>query len=610
MVRNKVTALILASSLLLGSTLTAYADAADEGTVSSSVISESAETETGAGSETEPDVEVTPSPEPEQNPVDNGSTTEDGTQDPSAGEEETPSVTPTPGADISGGAEVSAETANSDITPDSPITEEEAHKAANETQAPQQTIGTPGTPAPDLSWVSPAGIRTASFKTIAGTAADGEEKISDAVRKDYKKIDPSYAIAKENETKIYEDQTADARVVGTIDKDGIMNVLKTKADYLYVESLNVRGYILRKDVISGAAAMAHVANTDLSKVPKAKTLIKLEENAAADDFKVTAYQFKEANGEDLVKYAKRHRKTGYRENGKSWDSGVDNLQFISKVVSFYNLNEADAAEQKYASYGKEVTELTQAQAGDIFTLDNGELCLYTGNDSVLLCSEEEKGVCEKSIHDVLVVSMRRPDYEKQLPKEEEKLPEDTLMGSTIEEQCWNYLTKNVGLGEVAAAGALGNIKAECGFQPGNLENWVNALMNCSDEQFTAACDSGVYTYAQFMDDRYTYPNGNGSQWGYGLIGFTSKSAKAVLWANTIAMGRSLSDLKGQLDAVAQIYGEKLFWISNASTEQAAADWFYYVGMGNPLGGTNGYGYEYTIPTRQAYAAEYYAMFHS
>lgn len=603
MMRNKITALLLSSALFFGSAVNTYADTEGEDAMPSfpaqteSVREEVKETDDLS----DPAAETEPTPEPDQTDT-----------------EYTEAADDSRAADsVSGYSEEAADAASdtqteSETTASDDAAQAAAEQAANETQAAQQTVGIPGVQAPDLSWVSPAGVRGASY-AVAEKAADETDAgiISDAVRKEYKKVDPSYALALKDSTPIYESRSTEARTVGTIAEGGVMNVLKTKASYLYVESLNVRGYVRCEDVLTGPAVMEHVQTGNLSKLPKAETLVELEENAAADDFKVTAYQFTEANGEDVVKYAKRHSDTVYNEEGTVWESGLDNIHFIQKVYSFYNLDEAGAADESYADFGETVSELSQTQAGDLFILDNGELCICTGQDSVLLCSEEEKGFCEKSIHDVLVVSMHRPDYGKQLPEEEEEsVPEDTLIGATVEEQCWNYLTKNVGLSEIAAAGAMGNLMAECGFQTGNLENWVNALMNCSDEQFTAACDTGIYSYGQFLDDRYTYPNGNGSQWGYGLIGFTSRSAKAVLWANTVAMGRSLSDLKGQLDAVAQIYGDKLFWISFSSVEQAAADWFYYVGMGNPLGGTNGYGYEYTIPDRQAYAADFYARFHS
>ncbi|MDO4617044.1 MAG: phage tail tip lysozyme [Lachnospiraceae bacterium] len=669
MKRKKLAALLLISSLTAGSALTAFADPAD-GTVSSSSAAEEAEVSgEGAGESTES------GDTPVEDPNQNGSAEEIGENtDP---ENTTPSVpgTETNNENGNSGTETGTDPipSNSDnsggtAAPEDPEINDAANQAANESQAPQQTTGRPGVAAPDLSWVSPDGIIASSAVILEEDESD--ETLSSAVRRDYRKIDGSIAFAKADDTKIYEEGSTEAREVGTIAANGLLHVLKVKGSYLYVESMNVRGYVLRSSVIYGPKAETLAEGRDLTEAPAAKALVKLKDNRAADDYQVTVYQFQEQAGDKVIRYAKEHLDSVYRTDGTSWTTGIDNNGFVHAVYDFFDLiseeentaieqslqqvkeavsvttaasadtgetataaalteetsgsaavseaaqeETADAEGAAYQSFGEAVTDLANAQAGDLFILDPNEICLYTGADTVLICTEEEQGVTEKSIHDVLIVSMRRPNYENQVEEaeaeSEEAQDENVLIGATIEEQCWNYLTKNIGLSETAAAGAMGNIKAECGFKPGNLENWVNALMNCTDEQFTAACDTGVYTYSQFMDDKYTFPtSGNGSQWGYGLIGFTSRSAKAVLWANTIAKGRSLSDLRGQLDAVAQIYGEKLFWISSASVDQAAADWFYYVGMGNPLGGTNGYGYEYTIPSRQAYAAEYYAMFHS
>ncbi len=711
MKRKKLLSFILAASMVAGSAMMVYADGEDGTVSSSSAAEESAEAEEGTdetqGEETETSDSAQESTGESTEEVQNGSTGES-TGSETIGSSDSSSAASDTAADTS---YTGTETADDSAVQDA------ANQAANESQAPQETVGTPGVAAPDLSWVSPDGIITSSTVITASEEEDADG-LSDSVREDYQKIDPVYAIARKDTVTIYEDKSRESRAVGTIQKGGVMHVLKVKAGWFYVESENVRGYVRIRDVIYGDYTESKVAAMDLSQAAKAEEIVPLEENAAADDYGVTVYQFNAASGEDVIAYAREHLGAKYQEEGTSWDTGFDNDGFINQVYSFYQVGKSQE-EADYTTYGLEVASLEEAQAGDLLILDNGSLALYTGAETVILCSDEEivieqetaeesegtdpeqqeeaaaqventqqaaetegtgenqnqtagqqdaaaeqqaevqsqeagrqaenaevqtqdeqqqaeaaevqaaeqteaqpaaeqtaeaqpiltkkLGVTEKSIHDVMVTAIRRPDYEAPF----KETVEDGLVGDTVEEQVWNYLTKNLGLSDTAAAGAMGNMKAECGFQTGNLENWVNALMNCSDEQFTAAVDTGVYTLSQFLDDKYTYPtSGNGSQWGYGLIGFTSRSAKTVLWANTVAMGRSLSDLRGQLDAVAQIYGEKLFWVSSTSVDQAVADWFYYIEMGNPLGGTNGYGYDYTIPTRAAYAAEYYAQFHS
>ena len=44
-----------------------------------------------------------------------------------------------------------------------------------------------------------------------------------------------------------------------------------------------------------------------------------------------------------------------------------------------------------------------------------------------------------------------------------------LKGSTTEEKIWNYLVGN-GLSEYGAAGLMGNLYAESGLSPTNLQN--------------------------------------------------------------------------------------------------------------------------------------------
>ncbi len=712
MKRKKLLTLVLASSLALGSVLSVYADSED-GAVSSSSAAEETIEEGSESSSSESETETGSSEEAQsgQDTTDTDSTADSGSE---SGWSDTTSNSDT-GSDNSGYTE-STDTFNVDYsgteTPDDSAIEDAANQAANESQAAQETVGVPGVAAPDLSWVDPSGIKTSTTSTaVVESEETGENTLKEAARSEYQKIDASYLIANAEVVNIYEDRSDAARVVGTIPNGGVMHLLKIRAGWFYIESQNVRGYVHVSDVVYGPTADDQVETMDLTQVSKASETVALEENAAADDYEYTVYQFGTPDGEDIIGYARMHLDVDYTavseetveaaqaeaaeaensdqtanaansdaaQNGDSadaasavqatdttqavngetgvavtaavtgetvetaetvsaaeeavdqanadnatseisetdsdsdkkleWEDEVDNTTFIDRVYSFYQIGKSEE-EADYASYGELIENLSDAQAGDLLFLDNGEMALYADEDSVILSNINETGtqeICQKSIHDVTIVSIRRPDYDKSDSEEET----EGLTGDTVEEQVWNYLTKKIGMSEVAAAGAMGNMKAECGFQTGNLENWVNALMNCSDEQFTAAVDTGVYTLGQFLDDKYTYPtSGNGSQWGYGLIGFTSRSAKAVLWANTVSVGKSLSDLEGQLDAMAQIYGGKLFWVSSASVEQAASDWFYYIEMGNPMGTYNGYGYDYTIPSRQAYALTYYNAFHS
>ena len=90
-----------------------------------------------------------------------------------------------------------------------------------------------------------------------------------------------------------------------------------------------------------------------------------------------------------------------------------------------------------------------------------------------------------------------------------------LTGKTNEEKIWNYLTAQ-GLTEAGAAGLMGNLYAESGLEPKNLQNSYEKKLGYTDATYTAAVDNG--TYQNFARDAA----------GYGLAQWTYWSRKEAL----------------------------------------------------------------------------------
>lgn len=99
---------------------------------------------------------------------------------------------------------------------------------------------------------------------------------------------------------------------------------------------------------------------------------------------------------------------------------------------------------------------------------------------------------------------------------------------------WNYL-KGKGLNDYAVAGIMGNIYAESGFKPTNLQNTYEKKLGYTDDSYTAAVDSGAYT--NFVKDSA----------GYGLVQWTYWSRKEALLNYARSLGKSIGDLGMQLD---------------------------------------------------------------
>ena len=113
-----------------------------------------------------------------------------------------------------------------------------------------------------------------------------------------------------------------------------------------------------------------------------------------------------------------------------------------------------------------------------------------------------------------------------------------LTGKTNEEKIWNYLTAQ-GLTEAGAAGLMGNLYAESGLEPKNLQNSYEKKLGFTDSTYTVAVDSGAYK--GFVNDSA----------GYGLAQWTYWSRKEALLDYAKARGKSVGDLEAQLGLLVQ-----------------------------------------------------------
>lgn len=137
-----------------------------------------------------------------------------------------------------------------------------------------------------------------------------------------------------------------------------------------------------------------------------------------------------------------------------------------------------------------------------------------------------------------------------------------LIGKTNEEKIWNYF-KAQGMTEAGAAGLMGNLYAESGLIPTNLQNTYEKKLGYTDASYTAAVDSGAYT--NFAKDSA----------GFGLAQWTYWSRKEALLAYAKAAGKSIGDLEMQLGFLLQElssgYKAVLNMLKTATTVRAASD---------------------------------------
>lgn len=109
-----------------------------------------------------------------------------------------------------------------------------------------------------------------------------------------------------------------------------------------------------------------------------------------------------------------------------------------------------------------------------------------------------------------------------------------LKGASDSEKIWNRLDDE-GFNDYGKGGLMGNLDAESGLKPKNLQNSYEKKLGYTDDSYTAAVDNG--SYGNFVKDSA----------GYGLAQWTYWSRKQNMLTFARAAGKSIGDLEMQLD---------------------------------------------------------------
>ena len=141
---------------------------------------------------------------------------------------------------------------------------------------------------------------------------------------------------------------------------------------------------------------------------------------------------------------------------------------------------------------------------------------------------------------------------------------DEKMGDTTdcnpEKRIWDVLLSQIG-NEYGVAGLMGNLYAESGLNPKNLQNTYNKKLNISDEEYTMLVDGG--NYPDFITDKA----------GYGLAQWTYYTRKQNLLNYAKQKGTSIGNLDMQLEFLLQElsgYGNVYQTLIHAKTVREAA----------------------------------------
>ena len=104
------------------------------------------------------------------------------------------------------------------------------------------------------------------------------------------------------------------------------------------------------------------------------------------------------------------------------------------------------------------------------------------------------------------------------------------------ETIWRWLWERIG-NDYGVAGLMGNLCAESGLNPCNLQNSYEKLLGYTDQTYTEDVDCGAYSEYQFVHDHA----------GYGLAQWTARERKQALYDFAKLKGASIGDLDMQLE---------------------------------------------------------------
>ena len=162
---------------------------------------------------------------------------------------------------------------------------------------------------------------------------------------------------------------------------------------------------------------------------------------------------------------------------------------------------------------------------------------------------------------------------------------------TNAEIIWKFL-RSKNFSTYATAGIMGNMYAESGLEPKNLQYEYEKSLGMTDTQYTAAVDNGTYT--NFIHDSA----------GYGLVQWTWYSLKEELYKFCKAKGKSIGDITTQLECLyQQLTNLKLISSLNSSKSVREASDIFLIKFEKPKNQT-----EYIKNLRATYGQKYYDEF--
>ena len=216
------------------------------------------------------------------------------------------------------------------------------------------------------------------------------------------------------------------------------------------------------------------------------------------------------------------------------------------------------ADTMYANAEESGTIDTIPEIPGLAVWHEGHIGIYIGNGQVIHASGTKVGVIQTPIESSGWTHWLKIPYITYYDNDITEAPN--------ERHIWDVLYAKIG-NPYGVAALMGNLYAESGLQPNNLQNTYEESLGYTDASYTQAVDSG--SYANFTSDSA----------GYGLAQWTIESRKAPLLAFANARHCSIADLDMQLaflcDELETKFPEVLAVLKNAKSVREASDYVLF-----------------------------------
>lgn len=216
------------------------------------------------------------------------------------------------------------------------------------------------------------------------------------------------------------------------------------------------------------------------------------------------------------------------------------------------------ADTMYANAEESGTIDTIPEIPGLAVWHEGHIGIYIGSGQVIHASGTKVGVIQTPIGNSGWTHWLKIPYITYYDNDITEAPN--------EKHIWDVLYAKIG-NSYGVAGLMGNLYAESGLQPNNLQNSYEESLGYSDSSYTQAVDNGSYT--NFTSDSA----------GYGLAQWTVEDRKTPLLAFANARGCSIADLDMQLaflcDELETKFPGVLSALKNAKSVREASDYVLF-----------------------------------